>query len=66
MKKIRSFLAIVVLVVALSGSFFLQASGSMASAAIHRAGSSFAAGQTTRAVAVRPLGPCPVVGSIDC
>lgn len=66
MKRIRSFLAIIALVATLSGPFFIQASGSMASAASHYAGSPVAAGHTTGAVAFRPLGPCIVIGSIDC
>lgn len=67
MKKIRSYLAIVVLVVALGGSFFLSAAGSMASAATHSAGSSLAAVQSARSVALmRPYGPCPVEGVVDC
>lgn len=57
MKKIRSYLAIIVLIATLSGPFFFQASGSMASAAPHRAGPAV--------VHVRQ-GPCPVLGGLDC
>ena len=67
MKKIRSYLAVIALVATLSGPFFFQASGALASAATHRAGSPVAAGQSARSVAfIRPLGPCPVAGELDC
>ena len=58
MKKLRSYLAVIVLIATLSGPFFIQASGAMASAASHRAGA---------AVAMhfyKP--PCPVPGTYDC
>lgn len=58
MKKIRSYLAVIALVATFSCPFFFQASGSVANASAHRAGS---------AVAVhfyKP--PCPVPGSLDC
>jgi Tfp pilus assembly protein FimT len=69
MKKVRSSLAVVALVVALACPFFFQLSAPLASAtAGHSAGSSLAAGQSVRSVALfmRPMGPCPVPGSDDC
>jgi len=57
MKKLRSYLAVIALIATLSGPFFVQASGSMASAATHRAGS---------AVAFLYRGPCPVPSELDC
>lgn len=57
MKKIRSYLAVIVLVATLSGPFFVQASGAMASATTHRAGPT---------VAFLYRGPCPVPGQISC
>ena len=67
MKKIRSLLAVIALVATLSGPFFVQASGSMASAASPHAGSAVAARQSTQSMAViKRYGPCPVPGSIDC
>ena len=67
MKKIRCFLASVVLVAALSGPALLgMGAGSMANLASSRhAGTSFVAGQTARAVALRLKPPCPVPGH-DC
>lgn len=58
MKKLRSYLAVFALLATLGGPFFVQASGAMASVAIHRAGS---------AVAMhfyKP--PCPVPTQSDC
>lgn len=67
MKKIRYYLAAIALVVTMSGPVLLGVgAGSMANLASSRhAGTSFVAGQATRAVAFRPLGPCPVAG-YDC
>jgi len=67
MKKIRYYLAVIALAATLSGPF-LQVSGSMANAASGRhAGSSFAAGQSTRSVASRHrYSICPVPGVNDC
>ncbi len=58
MKKLRSYLAVIALLATLSGPFFVQGAGAMASAVTHRAGA---------AVAMhfyKP--PCPVPGSNDC
>jgi hypothetical protein len=57
MKKIRSYLAVIALLATLSGPFFVQASGAMASAATHRAGSAVAT--------MHRDGPCPVP-LLDC
>ncbi len=57
MKRIRSFLAIIALVVTLGLPVFFQASGAMASVASHHAGA---------AVAFVHKGPCPVLGGLDC
>lgn len=67
MKKVRYYLAVFALAAALSGPF-LPVSTSMANAASGRhAGSSVAAGQSTRAiVSVHRYPICPVPGSIDC
>ena len=57
MRKVKSFLAVIALVATLSGPFFAQASGAMASAVSHHAGA---------AVAMhfyKP--PCPVP-TLDC
>ena len=67
MKKIRYYLAAIALVVTMSGPVLLGVgAGSMANLASSRhAVISSMAAQSTRAVAFRPLGPCPVAG-IDC
>ena len=57
MKKIRSFLAVIALIATLSGPFFAQASGAMASAVPHHAGAAVAT--------MHRDGPCPVP-LLDC
>ena len=66
MKKIRSFLVVIALVATLGG-FSIQGLGSMANTAGYHAGSSVAAGQSSRSIAsVHRYPICPVPGHIDC
>jgi len=70
MKKIRCYLATIALTATLGGPALLGIGvGSIANAASIRhtnsVSSSFVAGKSTRSVAVKPLGPCPVLGH-DC
>jgi len=68
MKKVRSYLAIVVLIATLSVPA-LQGMGSVANAASSHYASSVSAssvvGKSTRSVAITRDPPCPVIGS-DC
>lgn len=68
MKKIRNALATLALIVTLSGPIVLGVgTGSLASAvSSQHVSSTAAAGQSTRSVAFRPLGPCPSGGPDDC
>ena len=72
MKKLRYYIAVIVLAAAtLGGPFFLQAmgSGSLANAASNRHTSSISAssvaGKSTGSVALKRTPPCPVFGH-DC
>jgi len=68
MKKVRCYLAAIALVVTLSGPLILGlGSISLANAASSQhVRITSAAGQSTRSVAFKPLGPCPMGGSMDC
>ena len=70
MKKIRCYLAAIALAATLSGPALLgigvvSIANTASSGYTHSVSSAFVAGKSTRSVAVKPLGPCPVLGH-DC
>ena len=66
MKKIRYSLVVMALLATLGG-FSVPVLGSMANAASSQhVSAAVTAGHTTGAVAVKRLGPCPVLGANDC
>ena len=68
MKKIRYALATLAFIVTLSGPIVLGVgTGSLANAvSSYHVSSTVAAGQSTRSIAFKRLGPCPTGGSMDC